>query len=240
MTFPFPSAPLYDRRLWQRLLSRRGGPVPTVGVLALLANIGLLFILDNVVGVKLFTALWLGTMILWVAVFGVAVVGSAARAIRAFYRLGIWGWSRPRWWFEASHLAWILCVLGFLAIAATLLEQKIPGLRRWVDAQFLAARAIVNVSICTFFVTAIIGYATSVITGRRRCGDAYECVQVIFGFGTALTLLAIACVNWPPQRAWPGGVLLAACAISGIALLAATFVPFSSDPRVRNPRWLKK
>lgn len=214
--------------------------MPAALVLAALANIFLLFILDAAVGVQLFTTLWLGSLASWGVVGGVALFGAATRTMRALYRFGILGWSRPRWWFEVSSLAWTLFALSILATGLLISAAHVPALQRWADAVFSVARSAFMVSFCGFFAAAIVGYVTSVITGRRRCGNAYECVQIIFPSVGGLGLLAIACLHWPPQGAWPDGALLAVCGVGGVALLVGAMVPLSSHPRVKKPRWLRE
>ncbi|MHC4400000.1 MAG: hypothetical protein ACYTG0_09995 [Planctomycetota bacterium] len=240
MVFPFPKLPWHDRRFWRRVFRLRGGPMPAAMVLAALANVFLLLMLDRAVGAALFTTLWLGTVAFLGVVGGVALLGAATYAVRALYRLGVRGWSRPRWWFEVSSLAWTLCVLLILAVALSVPGAKIPALGGWLDATFFAARNIIVILLCVFFVSAIVGYVVSMISGRARCGNAYECIQMIFAWVGGVGLLIVACSQWwPPRRAWPDGVFLAVCGAIGVALLVGGFRQVSSDPRVRRPRWLR-
>jgi hypothetical protein len=143
----------------------------------------------------------------------------AGQSIKAGLRLGIVGWTRPRWWFELSRLLWIAGLfLGLTTGFALLAPANKVG--RWLKGVTEVMFGCSKLCFCAFFLAATIGYALSFIGRRPRTGRAFECTHYFYvGFG-GIGLITYAAIAWPPQRLWPDGVL---SAISG-AIAVAVFI----------------
>ena len=208
-------------------------------VLAMLANILLLVLSKGFLGAWIFKALWLGSLVSWSIVGGMTCLAALARTAKTLYRLGVWGWSRPRWWFEVSSAALVVGVLTILPIGLVLPASDDPAVENCLDFIFPAVRIIIPVCFVGFFLAAIMGYAVSAVTGKRRSGNAYECVEPFFFSAGGICLVTHAGVNWPPQRLWPDGVWLTALGVVGFAMLAGGVVCFAWRSEYKKPRWLR-
>ena len=209
-------------------------------VLAALANILILVVSKDVLGAWVFNALWLGSLVSWGIVGGMTCLAALARTAKTLHRLGRWGWSRPRWWFEVSSAALGVGMLAVLPIGLALPAFDVAAVANCVDFIFLAVGIIVAVCFVGFFLAAIVGYAVSTVTGKRRSGNAYECVQPFFCQVGGICLVTYAGVNWPPQRLWPDAVWLTALGVVGLALLLGGVVFMLWQFEYKKPRWLRR
>jgi hypothetical protein len=221
-----------DPRLWAQAIRKMRTAEGWVPPMVLLAAFAMLFFIGQGFGLlggnivlKIFNYFAIAT---WIVVCLLGNMSITIDGLNNLRRLGFFGIRNPRWSFEVSRLAWM--TLLFVALTGILFE--ILGgakLKPVGDALFYVVPALY----VTFFVSGTMGYALSAITGRRRRGRAFECVQYfywMFGIIGALFSFAI----WLPARAGWGEPLVVVACIVGAALLAPLVIAITKPERRRH------
>jgi hypothetical protein len=191
-------------------------PMLLFAAMALLFLLGQGFgLLAGIAAVRVFNYAALAT---WFVVGLFACAAVTIDGVNNLRRFAFSGLLRPRWWFELSRLTWM--VLLFAALSTPLLHfAPLPQLVSLGDAVFCTLPWM----FLAFMVFSTGGYLVSGMTGRRRRGRAFECVQYfywLFGGTAALTFSVI----WLPMRVgWVQPMTVIACIIAaslmGILLL---------------------
>ncbi|WP_146678756.1 ABC transporter ATP-binding protein [Pirellula sp. SH-Sr6A] len=126
---------------------------------------------------------------------------------------------RPRFFFELSRAILALAFLIWapsLTFALVLPNINVPGVN------FAIIRQLVLVLAAMFCLTAVLGYLTSFLTGRRRHGRAYECTSwffCVFG-GIAMVTFGYIAIPDPPRGLLPAIPGVMTCC-TGLALLSS-------------------
>jgi hypothetical protein len=172
--------------------------------------------------VKLFNFLALAT---WFVVGVAASFAAVVDGSRNLRRLGLFGLSRPRWWFELSRLAWMAFL--FLALSAPILHFA-----GGFDIAALSSVAIyVFVTLYAAFMTSgTTAYLLSIFTRRRRSGRAFECVEYFYWL-CGILFWAVMVVVWLPARlGWAEPMTAVLCMIAA-SLLAIVVIRLASRRR---------
>lgn len=167
----------------------------------------------------MFGGFWMTGMQLVLLLVGpVLCAYSMARSAGHVWRLGVWGWTRPRWWFELGNIAWIVVILDVSLL--TLVCPLPPNLRAWLDPlQKPIFWIFGGVPPCAIVLSGV-GCCLSVLHRRRPRGKAFACVIYFFGM-TMLIGMAFLLVPLMPQGAFVETVALAALAVAGLSALLA-------------------
>lgn len=157
------------------------------------------------------------TWITWLMV-GLGANGIVlAQSLAHLWRFGIWGWSRPRWWFELARFLWIAGLLSFLSFGVAVLvppKNLGPVANHALDMLFRSSKRLVVWS----FIAASVGYAASFLLRRPRRGRAFRCIHYFYTLFGGIALVSFAAIAWPPAALWPNGVVLAVEGIAGLGL----------------------
>jgi len=201
-------------RDWPNVLRRLRQDAGWAAPVFLLASLGLpsmLVMLGLMIGANLHPHAILGAVIVW-ALLGIAAsVYAGWRSMRAMRRMGFWGWSRARWWFELGRILALTSVFLIAMLLAVLFVSCFPAAQaalnplwawRWLPMSACAA------TISAFFFAGTCGYGLSWLTGRARGGKAYECVQFFYLLGGGLLVMGISATFWPMAALWPDGAVL--------------------------------
>lgn len=215
-------------RSWRTLARTFDGWAPPMLLLFCgFLGIGFAWLLAKLTGIKqlrglmLFT--WLGMCFLGAA----SMVAATCEAARAARRMGFFGWTRSRWWFELGRVSWFAFVAGAAMLPAALFVEGFGAPVPWPDWLFHAGKIMAGCSLPAFAVAAAVGYVLSLITRRPRIGRAYECVHTFFTNLGGIALVGGAAWFWPPGNLWPDAVVLIALGLAGVVLIAIGLVTFS-------------
>ncbi|HEX7448068.1 MAG TPA: hypothetical protein VF306_11015 [Pirellulales bacterium] len=211
-------------RAYAHALARSDGWAPPMLVLAVLGfalfsgtAIGRLGNWQIILSLKLLT--WLAWLVVGVGA-NLIVIG---HSLAHLWRFGVWGWSRPRWWFELARLFWIATLLAFLSFGVAVLVPP-KNLGQLVNAALNGLLQGSKYLIVGSFVVATIGYAASFILRRPRRGRAFQCVHYFYTLLGGIAFITYAATAWPPAVIWPNGAVLMATGIAGIGLFAGGVV----------------
>lgn len=208
-------APIGPRR-WieaSRALARADGWVPPMSLVALFGMV----LFSNGLFVKL-PLIWIITWVTWFVVGVGALAIVAARSLRSCARYGMYGWMRPRWWFELSRLLWIV---GLFCILSACLPAFAPAnnIGRWLTIVLEWMFVLAIYCFPSFFLAATIGYGISFARRLPRRGRAFECTDYFYTFSGAIGVVTFVAYAWLPLRPWPNGAMLCIAGVAGIALL---------------------
>ena len=121
----------------------------------------------------------------WYLVSTVATMAVSYDGFRNIFRFPT-GYLRPRLWFEISRLAFnFICLLLVTIFGIAITNLKPPA----VIDKLLLNSVLLNASV--FMIASTIGYATSLATGRKRTGKAFQCVQFFYGMTLAGLIVAV-------------------------------------------------
>jgi hypothetical protein len=167
--------------------------------------------------VQNFVLAWSGWMTLWISgLIGTAAIGyDSVRNLRRFRFFAI---GRPRFFFELSRL--ILAVAFLLWAPSLTFALLLPNINV-PRVNFVSIRQFVIVLAALFCLMAVLGYLTSILTGRRRNGRAHECASwffCVFG-GIAMVTFGYVAIPDPSQGLLPAIPGILTCC-TGLVLLS--------------------
>lgn len=212
---------------WRSLARSLDGWAPPMLLFCGLLGIGVAWLIAKLTGIKELRSLMLFTWLGMCFVGAASMLAATFEAARAGRRMGFFGWTRSRWWFELGRVCWFAFMVGAAMLPAALFAQVFGAPRQWPDWFFRTGKIVAGCTLPTFALAAAVGYALSFISRRPRMGRAYECVHTFFTNLGGIALIGSAVYFWPPANLWPGVVVLIAFGLAGIVLLAIGLVTFS-------------
>jgi hypothetical protein len=189
-------APVSPRFWWQlaQVFAAGEGWQPTMNLIAILGIMaGINELLGGQGNLWWVDALNLIGCTTWaiIAVLSIFIIGR--RSAATMHRIGLWGATRPRWWFElARMLSSLTTIAGLSTTVLLVIAFRLRPSTIWLAISF----AVVLISLASFFVSASIGYAISFERSLPRTGRAYECVHFFYCVSGPLTMCAIAAGTW--------------------------------------------
>jgi hypothetical protein len=208
-----------------RSLARSLGWMPSMMLVALFGcSFGLGQLLEQWINGPLAELLQVANWATWGLVACLAMLIGCADSVRNIRRLGLAGWSRPRWWFETGAMAWnamclVLAVTVALSLIAGTMNAKPLELTIWN-----VGRPIVAVSFYVFAAAGFVGYGLSLLRWKRPTGRGFDCVHFFLSSGSGGVLIFYASDRWPPAAVWPQGVAVLLAGLLGVVLLAAGLI----------------
>ena len=225
-----PIAPWQWPEASRRLASGQGWMPPMLMIAALGSAWGMHGMWQLILGPG---QAWLMQGATWVTWFVVGLIATCAIARRGavqLWRFGIWGPTRPRWWFEASRLACIVTLLDAIVLVGTLSFQNLRGPIADVGQ---AAYVILGPAAIVWVVTATTGYALAWVRWLPLRGKAFDCVHYFYVTFGSLTILTIGVVHWPEQGPFWHQAAAGALAVVGLVVFIAGFISII----IRFERW---
>lgn len=196
-----PIAPWHWRAAASHL-SRGIGWEPPMMMIAALGVIIPLNICIGLLGNNQFAATFnLTTTITWFIVASIATAMVAARCIHNIRRYGIFGFTRPKWWFECGRLNLVVGMFAGISFPAAFF---LPFRDAVIPALLVTAVA----SAVFFVVTATVGYVTAFATRSRVNSKAFQCVHYFYCTMVPVILLIASAMCWPQPIFWPNGFLV--------------------------------
>lgn len=171
----------------------------------------------------------LTTTITWFIVASLATAIVAARCTNNVRRYGVFGFTRPNWWFECGRLSVIVGLFaGISCPAAFFLPFR--------DSVIPALLATAAASACLFVFTATVGYIVARVNHSRVNSKAFQCVHYFYCTMVPVTLLITSAICWPQPVFWPNGFLVICGGIASAILCACGMLSVVS----RYKQWKNK
>lgn len=171
----------------------------------MIAALGVIIPLNMGIGVlgnnQFAVAFNLTTTVTWFIVASIATAIVAARSIHNIHRYGVFGFTRPNWWFECGRLTVVVSLFAGISCPAAFFlpfgEAVIPTLLLTT-----VAGAVL------FVVTATVGYVGAFVSRSRVNSKAFQCVHYFYCTMVPLALLITMVMCWPQPDFWPNGFLV--------------------------------
>ena len=168
----------------------------------------------------------LTTTMTWFIVASIATILVASRCICNIGRYGVFGFTRPNWWFECGRLSVIISLFaGISCPAAFFLPFR--------DTAIPILLATVVATAALFVVTATIGYLSALVNRSRFNSKAFQCVHYFSCIMVPEVLLMTSAMCWPQPVFWPHGFLVICGGGVSVVLCACGMLSLVS----RHKRW---
>ncbi|MHB8865548.1 MAG: hypothetical protein ACYC6N_24490 [Pirellulaceae bacterium] len=152
---------------------------------------------------------WLG-LLTWTIVATLAMIISVTQSAFAIWRMGVFGFRRPRWWFELARTSWNFATI---AIVGVLLGFFMNNQQRLLlEPLFSVLFSTFRIMAPAFFLFATMGYLLSFASQLPRCGRAYDCVHYFYATCGSLGIITYAAILCPPN---PAIHIMIGCAVLG-------------------------
>ena len=153
--------------------------------------------------------------ITWAIVAVLAMFATVTTAVSVIRRLGTFGLTRPRWWFELGRVGWHLTTISLVGIALCLsVDNRLLTLLS--SAQTIALNVLL-IAFPVFFFATSVGYVLSFLRRLPRSGRAYDCVHFYYSIIGSVGALTCAVLLVPQNPDLSKSV--AAGVVGGIGVL---------------------
>lgn len=152
---------------------------------------------------------WLG-LLTWAIVATLAMIMSVTQSAFAIWRMGVFGFRRPRWWFELARTFWNIATI---AVVGLLLGVVMDNQQRLLLGPLLSVLySTFGIMAPAFFLFATTGYVLSFASRLPRRGRAYDCVHYFYTTCGSLGIITYAAILCPPN---PTVHMMIGCALLG-------------------------
>lgn len=216
-----PIAPWHWTAISRRLAAADGWMPPMMLIAALGSGFAMHGLCEMLLGPRLGFAPQILTWATWFLIGLIATFTVARRGATHLVRYGLWGFTRPRWWFEAARLAWLVTLLDAILLVMAL---SLDGLPRPVEELGKLAFVILPTAAFAWVVTASTGYLLAWVRWLPLRGKAFDCVHYFYTLTLSTSLAAIGVNLWECNAPWLECALGVALGTAGAILFFAAFV----------------
>ena len=186
-------------------------------------------LLDPLLGNPPRTIFVIATWTIWTGIAFAGIALTCSRSIRNALRLGWFGVSRERWWFELSSfflnaVAWlaIFCLAATFILDVTRLAAA--SQRVWETTQF-----VISGLGSLFIITGVTGYAISLLRWRIPKGRSFRGANFFLMLLAMIPMLHYFLDHWPPRSIWPDAMLFVASFLGFLGCFTALTIVSAKD-----------
>jgi hypothetical protein len=152
---------------------------------------------------------WMG-LLTWAIVATLAMLLTINQSFTTIWRLGSFGFWRPRWWFELARTSWNVATIAVVGLLLGVFMNNQQ--RQFLEPLFSALFTTSRIMAPSFFLFATMGYLLSFILRLSRRGRAYDCVHYFYSICGSLGIITYATILCPPN---PAAHVMIGCGILG-------------------------
>lgn len=146
----------------------------------------------------------------WAIVATLAMLLTINQSTSAIWRLGTFGFRRPRWWFELARTSWNVATIAIVGVLLGLFMNNQQ--RQFLDPIFTVLFTTFRITAPAFFLFGTVGYLLSFVLRLPRRGRAYDCVHYFYSICGSLGVVTYAAILCPPN---PAVHIMIGCGILG-------------------------
>ncbi len=192
-------------------------------IAALGSAFGMHCLCELLVGPGLAFPLQGATWLTWFIVGLIATCTIARRGAGHLVRFGIWGFTRPRWWFEVARLAWLATLLD--ALVLVFVVSVLPrGLRGPIADVATLPLFVLGPAACAWIVAATTGYVLAWVRWLPMRGKAFDCVQYFYTIMLSIALAASGVYLFEANKPWFERALAGVIGTVGGVLFVVGFI----------------